>query len=69
MKHARRPAVGSITELKTRTNPSADKSERWQNSGVQSRYRNSLLYMLQFTTTSINNATFTAARISKLIAP
>jgi putative transposase len=42
---------------------------RWQNSGVQSRYRNSLRCMLQFTTTSINNAISTAARNSKTIAP
>ena len=36
---------------------------------MQSRYRNSLPCMLQFTTTSTNNATFTAARISSSIAP
>ncbi len=49
---------------KTRINRSGAESERWQSSGVRSRYRNSSQYTCHSTTTSIKNDTSTTVRPS-----
>ena len=46
-----------------------DESERWQNSGVQSRFRNSPRSTPRSTIISIRNVIFTVARISNSIVP
>ena len=67
MPRAKRPDAGSTIEPKTLTNRFADESERWRNSGVLSRYRNSPPYTLQSTITSTRNAISTAAKTSNSI--
>ena len=58
----------STTGPKTRINRSGDESERWRDSGVRNRFRNSLRSTLQSITTSTRNAISTAAKPSSSTA-